>query len=288
MSRQTIPSRLYACSCLLIFALSFSCSTSNRTPQSKTTLIFLTTFEPFGKWRVNLTNDVANKITKIKSQIGENIQIEICRLPVEYDLAAKKALQCLSGLPRNPDLAVTLGEGKCSILLETAATNIDHTPNFADNAGIIRTMSPIVPSADRRIAFTLPVDEMFCSLPSAEKDRVALSVSAGNYVCNNTAFHLIQHFKEKRVPYGIIHIPHSGCTEDMRDTTKNAHTIAHFLSVALQSNNKNTTVIPASEEQVVNLLSKRSPHSESTCRTDFLNQLLNKYEEAKKKTALKI
>jgi pyroglutamyl-peptidase len=295
---------------LIVIGLTAGCATNHSPSLSSSTrkLVLLTTFEPFGKWKVNLSNDIADQVTRIQAQNGELIDFKICRLPVEYDRAAERAIRCLSEVPKNPDLVISLGEGHCGIHMETAVTNIDHTPQLADNSGIIRKDSPIFPGADRRLGLTLPIEKMFCSIPESYKNRVYVSVSAGNYVCNNTGYRLAKHFRDRQVPYGIIHVPHSGCSADIRDIGKNAEVISHFIVVALRSNSPMASPemasrvpsqtqsilpmpLPSTEEEVRNLVKVRATASEpsrSSCQRDLIDQLLLEYEKNKKNSKIRM
>lgn len=255
---------------LVLLALASGCSSTPFRPDRPT--ILLTGFEPFGKWKVNLSYEVAREVRAKADEIGANI--EVCRLPVEYDKGAAKAWDCLKNLPAQPTLIVSFGEGDCSIRLETGVTNLDHTPKFADNGGVIRTTHPILPGSANRVGFDLPIKEMYCSLPASDAPRVRLSVSAGNYVCNNTAYHLASKLRSEPIRYGFIHVPHSGCEATVRDPKENARIIAEMIKVALRKTD-DRRFLPSTREEVM----KTVKDTQDPCGVQFLESLLKAYPE---------
>ncbi|MCM2323476.1 MAG: hypothetical protein NDJ90_09465 [Oligoflexia bacterium] len=263
--------------------LAVSCTTPPVSSVSPRLLV--TSFEPFDGRGVNLSGDVARELAALRGTLPGEPEIELCRLPVVYDLAALKAEECLKRHSSPPLLVLSLGEGGCDLRIETAAVNLDDTPGFADNAGTIRTGAPIVPGAATRLGFTLPVSEMYCSLPVTERGHVVPSISAGRYVCNNTAYRLAHALRTRGIPYGLVHVPHSGCKPAAKDPRRNAGLLATALKPALIALNRAPASAlapaPTSREEVSaslrSLASERSPAE--ACRRDFLEQLLKRYSK---------
>ena len=82
--------------------------------EMKTLRILVTSFEGFGLtkalgWDDNLSHDVALKLQEITGQIGPNVNLEVCRLPVAYDRAAEAALQCFQKASQKPQVVLSLG-----------------------------------------------------------------------------------------------------------------------------------------------------------------------------------
>jgi pyroglutamyl-peptidase len=211
---------------VLVLLLASSCTQHRQPNRQKDDFILLTAFEPFGKWKINLSHEVALELKK-------KMNVEICELPVVYDKAADAAVACFQKLKQKPKLVLGLGEGSCALRLETSAANLDDTPGFADNAGTVRKSTAIAPGAPEKVAFSIPVNSMYCGLGDAERKKITPSTSAGNYVCNNTAYRLSRYFKDTGIPYGFIHVPHSGCPEELRDPKANAELIEKMLNAAL-------------------------------------------------------
>lgn len=193
-------------------------------------MILVTAFQPFGGSKVNLSKSVALELKK------KLPNVEICELPVVYDQAADAAIACFEKLKTKPSLVLGLGEGSCALRLETSAENLDNTPKFPDNGGNVRTSTPIMAGGPEKVSFSLPTEAMYCSLDKEDRAAITPSKSAGNYVCNNTAYRLSRYFSERQIPYGFIHVPHSKCDEKLRDPQKNAELISKMLAAASSQN----------------------------------------------------
>lgn len=248
-------------------------------PEPPKHVIMITGFEPFGKRTVNLSYEVATALQRLQSTIGPGVRIELCRLPVEYDRAAAVATLCFEHMNPKPEMVLSLGEGGCVMHVETAATNLDDTPKFADNAGVIRVKSPILSGEPRRLGLTMPVQDMFCKIRESGKGRVEVSISAGNYVCNNTAYRLARYFRALRVRYGFIHVPHSDCPAAVRGTDANAELVAGFLKQAIKAvagTDIDPKPQPATLKEVKALL-PGIPADDKNCYAEFLRTLAEKY-----------
>jgi pyroglutamyl-peptidase len=156
--------------------------------------VLITGFEPFAGRTRNNSFEIAKRLKAEPGLLGAHV--EICELPVVYDRAAQVALEYFESLPRRPDFVVSMGEADAEILLETQAANLDDS-SMPDNAGELRRERVIDSKLPERIALVEPDDKV----------PVNRSTSAGNYVCNNTAFRLAHSFGEKGVPFGFVHVP---------------------------------------------------------------------------------
>ncbi len=211
--------------------------------------ILLTAFEPFDGRPVNLSQKVAEEIKKKLAVSGAQVRIEICVLPSVYDEAAHVAQKCYEKINPKPKSVISLGEGGCEIDLETAAHNLDDTPDFPDNKGQIREARRIIEGAPDSIGFTLPVAQMYCSLPPERRGRVDPSSSTGEYVCNNTAFRLASFFRKSSVKYGFIHVPNSEfCSKEEKDPGINAGLIADMIRLNLLVKPANRRVSSTNEQ----------------------------------------
>jgi pyrrolidone-carboxylate peptidase len=163
------------------------------------------------------------------STLGENVQVVACNLPVVYDRAAWAAKDCVQNF--HPDVVISFGEGACDLRIETAATNQDDAW-LPDNAGELRSGSPIVSGGPARSTFEFPVQAMFCAL-EPDYSQVAVSTDPGAFVCNNTAYHLSQDLAAKGIPFTFIHVPNSQCEPQDRNVQKNTQIIAQMLRGAI-------------------------------------------------------
>jgi pyrrolidone-carboxylate peptidase len=107
-------------------------------------------------------------------------------------------------------LVLSTGEGDCTVRAEIRAHNLDDTPGFPDNGGLIRENHVIEPGAPAHQPLTLPVPEMVCAARTGAKPVVRGSISPGYFVCNATAFRLARFFEPKGIRFGFVHLPVAG------------------------------------------------------------------------------
>ncbi|MFL5813805.1 MAG: hypothetical protein ACJ763_09530 [Bdellovibrionia bacterium] len=191
--------------------------------------ILLTSFDPFGLSAKNNSQPVAKRVAQLAASLGEDVQVEVCNLPVTYDNAAVAARECVDR--HHPSAVVSLGEGFCDLRIETAATNWD-AATLPDNAGQVRSGRPIIPGGPQHTPFQFPVQAMFCAV-DADHPPVTVSTDPGTFVCNNTAYHLSQDLSARGIPFTFIHVPHSKCSASQKDVEKNAQIIAKMLHAAI-------------------------------------------------------
>lgn len=193
--------------------------------------LLITAFEPFGGASQNQSMDVAQalaaKITKY--------QTVVCVLPVVYDRAAEAALKCFDEMEKKPSVVLSLGEGGCDVRLESRGQNWD--ADGADNAGVNRRGSVILPDGPAYSPLEFPLEKMMSTLQTRfgrrDRDLVRISHSAGNYVCNNTAYHLSRYFSQPGdATYGFIHVPNHACARGTRDAGR----VSNILKILLEEN----------------------------------------------------
>jgi pyroglutamyl-peptidase len=212
----------------LLGLLVISGSAAAATPSA--TKILITGFEPFGGRSKNLSFEIARTLALEPGLIAEGVSVSVCVLPVDYDRGAEVARRCFESLGEKPALVLSLGEGDCSMRLETAASNLDDT-SMPDNSGVLRRNRVIDPALPARVGMSLAVDRMYCVRPPSLAP-IRASVSPGFYVCNNTAFHLAHFFNARAIPYGFIHVPPADCGT-MSNVRNNARALGVLLSGAL-------------------------------------------------------
>jgi pyrrolidone-carboxylate peptidase len=252
--------------------------------------LMVTAFEPFNGANINRSLDTANALKKELALSG--IVVDICVIPVEFDVAAQKAEACYQSFNPKPTAALSLGEGDCSIRMETAAQNRDSASGAPDNAGNIRTRQVIEKNGPPSIAFGSFVVDMYCSLPFSVRDRINISDSPGGFVCNNTAFHLGNYFRQLKVPYTFIHVPNNTCSGNDGLAVEAGRNIAAMVQDLLTFNFKvpklagvrTCTHLPTTVEQVDELLRILSHEGDSgkvRCETEFAEHLKERLSEWK-------
>ncbi len=131
-------------------------------------------------------------------------------LPCVFDrsvVVLKKLIQ-----QHQPRMVVCVGQasGRAGISLERIAVNLDDAP-LADNAGKVRSGSPVVARGPAAYFSTLPLNNMLTALQAANVP-CELSSTAGHFVCNHV-FYALMHSLAKStprsaVPAGFIHVPY--------------------------------------------------------------------------------
>lgn len=250
--------------------------------------VMVTAFEPFAGAAVNRSQDAAQRI---KSQLNQQgIEVDICTVPVVYDLGSQIAKKCFQDLSPKPDLVLSLGEGGCQVQMETAAHNRDSTPGYPDNAGQIRVEQKIDLESDQSLAFGSFVSDMYCSLNASQREEVVISESPGGFVCNNTAFLLGHYFKKIKIPYSFIHVPANGCSEDNQLALNAGDTIAEMIKTlpfinknfSRQSIRYTCTLLPTTLNQILQVqkvLSFKDPTPQNLCAKEFNQRLSERLSE---------
>ncbi|MCX6443897.1 MAG: pyroglutamyl-peptidase I [Actinobacteria bacterium] len=161
------------------------------------TKILLTGFEPFGNASLNPSGEIVKQIS------GDNIVTSI--LPVAYTQSAERLLELIT--EHKPDVVMCLGqaEGRTSITPERVAINLDDA-RLADNEGVFRNDVKILTDGPDAYFSTLPIKEMVDAMKAANVP-VAISLSAGAFLCNHI-FYVSQHnLAGTNVRSGFVHVP---------------------------------------------------------------------------------
>ena len=238
--------------------------------------VLLTSFDPFGGSPNNNTQAIVAELSQMAAQLGASVVIQSCNLPVVYDAGAEAAMDCVR--KGTPDLVISMGEAGCFLQIETAATNLDKSPGFPDNSGLIRNGTAIVAGGPLRSGFNYPVQSMYCAL-GATSPPVKVSIDPGAFVCNNTAYHLSQDLKAKGIPFTFIHVPNTRCVPAQVDPKKNAQVLAKMISTAIATlrgpGPKGT--MPTTRAEALTFLQQQSAHGVPPCAVSFAQKVLSAY-----------
>jgi pyroglutamyl-peptidase len=167
-------------------------------------IILLTGFEPFGGERINPSWEVARRLDGMR--IGD-ITVRSIRLPVNCRRAASVVSTAIEEI--SPAAVLGLGQagGRPALSLERVAINLAERRASRETDG----------SADGKAIVAGGPDAYFSRLPLAAILRalkrgnipVALSLSAGAYVCNTVMYvglHMLR--RRRNAPAGFIHLPY--------------------------------------------------------------------------------
>lgn len=172
-------------------------------------------FNPFLDRDSNHSMTVLERILSLNRDPGLNLYSVI--LPTEYDRCEQVLLGEIFKLKEQKiELSgvLSLGEGNEDFKIETQANNMDHAPQSADNAGVVRVQQRIFADREAIIPLDFPV----------EKFPIKTSMNAGFFVCNHLCARMsVARKKDPLIPYfGFIHVPRSDLAQ--RFTTEHCAT----------------------------------------------------------------
>ena len=170
----------------------------------KAPIVLVLGFEPFGGETINPSAEIARHLD------GELIvghQLVGCVLPVSFSDAPVQMAELLDH--HRPELVIALGQagGRAEISLERVAINLVDA-RIADNSGLQPIDVEVLREGPAAYFSSLPLKAMRARLQSLGIP-VALSLSAGNFVCNQI-FYWLAHLLETEHPGsrgGFIHLP---------------------------------------------------------------------------------
>ena len=160
--------------------------------------VLLTGFEPFNNATLNPSKEVVEK-TNHRSIVAKEV------LPVVFSKAAKRLIELIDEV--KPEVVIALGqaEGRPQINLERVAINYMQG-QIADNEGVFALSGEISKDAPAAYFSTLPLELISQSL-TAVKIPVAISLSAGSFLCNHIFYSMQHHLHGKGAHSGFIHLP---------------------------------------------------------------------------------
>ena len=183
-------------------------------PAAEASSVLLSAFEPFGGAKHNPSQDAVEELARRADRDELTAQAEHCGvvvipvlLPVEFSTAA----QMLSALTdrHSPDLVISLGlaAGAETIRLERVGLNL-RDARIPDNAGAQPADEPIIAHGEAALFSTLRVKAARERITAAGIP-VALSLSAGSYVCNDVLYTVLHHLHTQNLTSGagFAHLP---------------------------------------------------------------------------------
>ena len=162
----------------------------------------ITGFEPFGRWQRNPSGETARHLD---GATIVDLEVSGLVLPVSFARAAAPLIEAIDTL--RPDIVLNLGLGAAvGVRVERVAVNRARSPEGGDNDGYDPQGGSIVEDGPDTYAATLPVGEIVELLTNLNFD-VALSDSAGEYLCNYAMYTTLHHIATRGYPTraGFIH-----------------------------------------------------------------------------------
>lgn len=197
--------------------------------------VLITTFDPFRGHRQNASQLVAEEMKKLGIE-DTGIEFVFCNLPVEYEVASRKAIECYEKMHPKPQMVLSLGEAGCEMRLETRGHNLRHSaPGSRDNAGRTMRNRVIEPGGPEHETSTLPWGDMYCAVPEIAQSETVPSVSPGFFVCNDIAYEFGRYLRTRSVPFGFLHVPSREICPQAQGPAPLAQRIESMVTAAVRS-----------------------------------------------------
>ncbi|MCH8570947.1 pyroglutamyl-peptidase I [Nesterenkonia sp. AY15] len=173
--------------------------------------VLLTGFEPFAGMDHNPSWDVVAELSEAAGrgalraqEVHGDVTVRTALLPVEFHVSAELLLEQMAVAA--PDLVISVGlaAGTEAVRLERVGLNL-RDARIPDNAGHQPTEEPVVPGGPPALFATLRLKAAHAAISGAGIP-VALSLSAGSFVCNSLLYTLL-HAAPASVPAGFLHVP---------------------------------------------------------------------------------
>ena len=169
-------------------------------------LILVTGFEPFGEYKSNPSQEIAQFFDK-KRINGFKIVGRV--IPLRYK-EIQKAIQSLIE-ENNPDIILALGQApRPSISIERVAINIANVSKTGYNCGSVPKDERLMEEGPVAYFSTLPIRQLQEYLTKHDIPCY-ISNSAGTFGCNQIFYHMMYYLEESsriaEVQAGFIHLP---------------------------------------------------------------------------------
>lgn len=164
-------------------------------------VLLITGFDPFGGATVNPSWEA---VERLPEQIGK---WKLCKLqiPTVFGLAAKTVLEKAQEVSPGAILCLGVAVGRSAVTPERIGINV-RSARIPDNQGNQPAEEPVIPGGPDGLFSTMNVSAMAAAI---EKLGLPGTVSntAGTFVCNDTLYALLHHYRDSSVKVGFIHVP---------------------------------------------------------------------------------
>ena len=164
-------------------------------------VLLITGFDPFDGAAVNSSWEV---VRQLPEQIGD---LKLCKLkiPTVFGLAAETVLECAQTVKPAAILCLGVASSRSAVTPERIGINV-RTARIPDNQGNQPREIPIVPGGADGLFSTVNVTAMANAIEAAGFPG-AVANTAGTFVCNDTLYTLLHHYRNTPVKVGFIHVP---------------------------------------------------------------------------------
>lgn len=165
--------------------------------------LLLTGFEPFGKWAVNPSWEVARRLDD-ESVAG--LRVVGRRLPVDWEDTWQALKDYIEEV--RPDAILMLGLANKRAYISVESRGLNKCGQTPDNAGKPPPGALIDEAGEEVLASTLPVEGIVRSIEALGLP-VQVSEDAGGYLCNFATYKALAWAREAQphLPVGFIHLP---------------------------------------------------------------------------------
>ena len=164
--------------------------------------ILITGFEPFGGETVNPSWEVAKQLDGLSVAGAQLVAVQLPCVFSKSLLALSDALEA-----HHPNMVLSLGQadGRSDFSIERVAINVCDA-RIPDNEGAQPIDEPVVPDGPAAYFSSLPIKKMAAAL-KAQGFPVAISQTAGTFVCNQVFYGLQHALAGKGLMSGFVHVP---------------------------------------------------------------------------------
>ena len=165
--------------------------------------LLLTGFEPFGKWEVNPSWEVARRLD---DETVAGLRVEGRRLPVNWEGTWQALKDYIEEV--RPDAILMLGLANTRACISVESQGLNKCGPTPDNAGNQPPGSLIDEAGEEALASTLPVGQIVKSIEALGLP-VQISEDAGGYLCNSATYKALAWARgtQPDLPVGFIHLP---------------------------------------------------------------------------------
>lgn len=164
-------------------------------------VLLITGFDPFGGATVNPSWEA---VERLPERIG-NWKLCKLQIPTVFGLAAKTVLEKAQEVTPGAILCLGVAVGRSAVTPERIGINV-RSARIPDNRGNQPSEEPVIPGGPDGLFSTMNVSAMAAAI---EKLGLPGTVSntAGTFVCNDTLYALLHHYRNSSVKVGFIHVP---------------------------------------------------------------------------------
>lgn len=163
--------------------------------------LIITGFDPFGGETVNPAWEA---VRRLPDTLG-GYRLTKLMIPTRFGTAAETVLAAAETDPADVIVCVGQAGGRSAVTPERIAVNLMDA-RIPDNAGAAPKDQPCIPGGPDGLFSTLPVRAMTDAITAAGVPG-QLSLSAGSFVCNDTLYRLLYHYRDSATRVGFVHVP---------------------------------------------------------------------------------